>query len=109
MEYIIERILKILKDNHISVYSFAKITGISQSLLHMILHFERTMKPKHFYAIIDNLPLSINEKRDLTERFLKITMGDARYSANSYIFDMLKDFSEYTYMPISKKFKIPPP
>lgn len=108
MEYIIERILEILKNNNISVYSFAKTTGISRSSLHMILHFERTMKPKYFYTIIDNLPVSIDEKKDLTERFQKISMGDIRYSANSYIFDMLKDFSEYTYMPISKKFIAPP-
>ncbi len=97
MEYIVEKILEILEENKITVYSLAKSSGINQSTLHMILHFKRTMQPKHFYAIIENLPISISLKNELTTLFQMYSLGHCKYSAGTIILDMLKIFSEYTY------------
>lgn len=107
MEYIVERILKILNENNISVYSLAKSSGISQSTLHMILHFKRTMQPKHFYAIMENLPISISSKNELTVLFQMYSLGHYKYSANNIILDMLKIFSGYTYD--NSEYQITPP
>lgn len=97
MEYIINQILKVLDENNISVYSFARTTKINQSTLHKILHFERTMKPKHFYTIMDNLPISYNVKKDLYDKYNKIILGDERYNAQQYIYEMLKKFSDISF------------
>lgn len=97
MEYVVEKILKILEENNISIYSLAKSSGISQSTLHMILHFKRTMQPKHFYAIMENLPISRSSKNELTVLFQMYSLGHCKYSANTIILDMLKIFSDYTY------------
>lgn len=107
MDYIINRILEILKENNISVYYLSKLTGISNSTLHKILHFERTMKPKHFYAIIDNLPLSLTMEKDLTDRFQQVSLGIDTYSANKYIYEMLKNFSKDSFSQFNSK--LPPP
>ncbi|MDO4300533.1 MAG: helix-turn-helix transcriptional regulator [Clostridia bacterium] len=97
MEYVIEKILKILEENNITVYSLAKSSGISQSTLHMILHFKRTMQPKHFYTILENLPISRSAKNELKVLFQMYSLGHCKYSANTIILDMLKIFSDYTY------------
>lgn len=107
MDYIIEEILNFLKKNNISVYSLAKSAKISQSTLHMILHFERKMKPKQFYSIMDNLPMSLDLKKELTQRFQQITLGSVKYDANICILDMLKEFSNLTFSQNENKF--PPP
>ncbi|MCD8237808.1 MAG: hypothetical protein LUC92_00485 [Clostridiales bacterium] len=91
------------------MYSLAKVTNINKSSLHMVLHFKRKMQPRHFYAIIENLPLSLAQKRDLTERFQKITMGDNKYNADKYILDMLKELSDYTFFSASPQFFTPTP
>ena len=103
MDYIINRINEILDENSISVYYLAKLTGISNSTLHKILHFERTMKPKHFYVIIENLPLSIAMKRELTDRFQQATMGTESYTAYKDIYDMLKNFSNDSFAPFKNR------
>lgn len=108
MEYIITRIRKILDSNNLTMYSYAKTTGIPQSSLYMMLHSQRKMTAKHFYTIVENLPLSIEEKKELTKRFQRTTMDSNRYKANSYIFDMIKDFSEYTFGVIEEGFFMPP-
>lgn len=97
MDFIIDRILNILSENNISVYSLARTTGINQSTLHKILHFERTMKPKHFYCIIDNLPITLSSKNELINRYDKATLGDERYNAKFYIIEMLKKFSDTSF------------
>lgn len=107
MEYIIEQILKILNENNISMYSLAKSTGISRSNLHMMLHCKRKLQSKYFYSIVDNLPLSLEKKNILIDRFQSINLGDTRYNANKDIMMMLKNLSDYTYYKANLKFKKP--
>lgn len=109
MEYVIEKILKILEENNITVYSLAKSSGINQSTLHMILHFKRTMQPKHFYAILESLPISRSAKNELTVLFQMYSLGHYKYSANTLILDMLKIFSDYTYGSNESTLLNPPP
>ncbi len=92
MDYIINTILSILEQNRITIYSFAKTTKISKSTLYKVLHFERTLKPKYFYTIVNNLPLSIEEKEDLTFRYKKIILGEEYYESELHIFNLLKNF-----------------
>lgn len=101
MKTVINNILNILSENSISVYSLAKTSGINQSTLHKILHFERTMKPKHFYNIVDNLPISLSDKNILTNRYRKLLLGSERYNTQHYILNMLKNFSNDSFSPIS--------
>lgn len=93
MEDIVNSITNILKENNISVYSLANNSGINQSMLHKILHFERTMKPKHFFAIVENLPISLSEKNALTMRFQKLSMGNTRYEMHNCIYQIFKELS----------------
>lgn len=107
MQTVINSILNILSENNISIYSLSKSSGINQSTLHKILHSERSMKSKYFYTIIDNLPISLNDKSILTDRYQKLTLGREKYNAQSCILNMLKNFSNDSFSILSNRL-IPP-
>lgn len=107
MEYIINKILMILQENNISLYSFAKQTKINKSTMHKLMHMERKLKPKYFYTIIDNLPASLSLKHELTNKYNRLSLGEKRYNANLYILNMINSFSEISFTILNDKLSLP--
>ncbi|MBR1443007.1 MAG: hypothetical protein IJ583_05675 [Firmicutes bacterium] len=96
MEIIIEKIKKILFDFKISNYTISKNTGISQSMLSMIFNYKRKIQPVHFYAIIEQLPITLGEKNTLIDEFKRSYYSYDEYMSFKYIIDMFKQLSDFT-------------
>lgn len=107
MKYIIDKILAVLQENNISMYSFANQTKINKSTMHKLMHMERNLKPKYFYSIIDNLPASNSLKYELTSRYNRLSLGEKRYNANLYIQDMINNLSEMSFTVMKDKLFLP--
>ena len=89
----IEKINAILRKNDISVSKLADQTGLGRTSIQRLL--AGTLLPSRNFVrkLISVLPLSPDERFDLTELYIRLKVGEERYLSGRMIMSLLKELS----------------
>lgn len=95
------KIKAILKEQNISIYMLAKISGVNRSSLQKAFDGTRNINLRQFHSILNTIPLSITKKRTLFDEFLDIYWSNEHLKTNRCILNLL------SYISNNLKYEVP--
>lgn len=91
MEMIInKKIMKIIEENNITMYSLSKVTGLNRTTLTNALRDGKRLNQRQVKCVLDYLPISVNKKKELYNEFMLSKFGGEYMAVNNAILDMFK-------------------
>lgn len=89
--YITQRIKTLIKENNLTVYRLAKITGINRSTLQKSIEGVRSLNLRQFKELLNVLPISEQEKKFLYQDYMSIIWDETQLSEYKYILNILNN------------------
>lgn len=89
--YITQRIKTLIKENNLTVYRLAKITGINRSTLQKSIEGVRSLNLRQFKELLNVLPISEQEKKFLYQDYMSIMWDETQLSEYKYILNILNN------------------
>ncbi len=95
-EAILNTLNTTISERGLKIYSLAKITGINRSTLQKSLQGTRTLNLRQFKILINALPFSIQERKNLYDDFLECIWEKERIISNKAILDIINVLTNLT-------------